>query len=101
MWLIKFHDMVCYVKPKITFQDFWDRIYFTLPVISPKHVPKRLLFWGSDSQIPSELKDSYCFKAKTQILDQIVLTSPEVVTLITVWYFSVEDIQIEDFFFFF
>lgn len=91
MWLISFHDMVCYVKPKISFQDFWDRIYFILPVISLKHVPKRPLFCGTDSQIPSELKDSYCFKAKPQILDQILLTDPKVVTPIMVLYLSVED----------
>lgn len=83
MWLISLHDMVCYVKPKIIFGDFWDRIYFILPVISLKNVPKDpfLFFWGNDSQIPSERKDNYCFKAKPQILDQI-LASPKVVTLI-------------------
>lgn len=40
MWLISLHDMVCYVKPKIIYGDFWDRIYFILPVISLKNVPK-------------------------------------------------------------
>lgn len=40
MWLISLHDMVCYVKPKIIFGDFWDRIYSILPVISLKNVPK-------------------------------------------------------------
>lgn len=83
MGLISLHDMVCYVKPKIIFGDFWDRIYFILPVISLKNVPKDpfLFFWGNDSQIPSERKDNYCFKAKPQILDQI-LASPKVGTLI-------------------
>lgn len=44
MWLISLHDMVCYVKPKIIFGDFWDRIYFILPVISLKRVPKDPFF---------------------------------------------------------
>lgn len=95
MWLISLHDMVCYVKPKIIFGDFWDEIYSILPVISLKNVPKDpfLFFWDSDSQTPTELKDSYCFKAKTQILDQI-LTSTKVVTLIMVYYFFVEDFSL-------
>lgn len=95
MWLISLHDMVCYVKPKIIFADFWDRIYFILPVISLKNVPKKpfLFFWGNDSQIPSELKDNYCFKAKLQILDQI-RASPQVVSLITVYYFSAEEFSL-------